>query len=137
MPPVRQSPIPPLLLIPLLLEFPMTPRYESLIQDQFTHAELPPLWQVLYNEGIRGNHLLFQKADVAAFEADSTSIPALESESESVALQHIMVQLLACSELSTMANLIDSLSQDIKKGVYILYRQMLQSWTAHLRVSLN
>jgi hypothetical protein len=111
--------------------------FEGLIQNQMQDSRLPPLWQVIYNEGIRGNHILFQRQDVLFFESQPLQLAEFEDSLQTDAMQRIVVQLIACPDLSSMADIIDSLSQDIKQSVYTVYKRMISTWGSHLKLVLN
>ena len=38
-----------------------------MIQSNYPGLNLPPLWQVIYQEAVRGHHLLFRKVDIERF----------------------------------------------------------------------
>jgi len=112
---------------------------EGILNNQLNQSTLPPLWQIIYNEGILGNHILFNDNDVRIFDNSpqlfDTSIT--ESESQLEAFQSVIVAIVTRTNLSEMNKTIETLSSDLKKSVYIYYRRMLYAWRDHLKLTLN
>lgn len=112
---------------------------EGFLQDQLNQSKLPPLWQLIYNEGIRGNHILFKKGDIGKFDEQEASYDGSSLE-ESNAMDHFqktIVAIVSKPELSGMSAVIESLSDDFKIAVFIYYKRMLKAWGAYLKISLH
>ncbi len=112
---------------------------EGVIQNSMANSKLPPLWQLIYNEGIRGNHLLFKAVDANKFDDQEPDYDGaeLEDESKMERFQKIIVSIISKSDLADMSQIIESLSDDFKIAVYVYYKRMLKAWGAYLKLSLH
>jgi hypothetical protein len=112
---------------------------EGMIQDSLSNSKLPPLWQLIYNEGILGNHLLFKNSDVVLFDEQEPAYDgsSLEEEKTMEAFQKTIVSIISKSDLADMSQIIESLSEELKVAVYVYYKRMLKAWGAYLRISLH
>ena len=96
--------------------------------------ELPLLWQILYHEGMRSNHLLFSKEEVESFDfSPGESI----SEDEKSTLETVASEMFKSSDLSAMKRSIAGCSPRIKKNLFVIYQNFLFGWGKILRNSLN
>lgn len=98
-----------------------------------TGTVLPPLWQTLYHEGIRSNHLLFAKADLSRL-VDSPSSWA--PEDQNVVVQAVM-SLWMAGDLKAMQSIVSDLNQSQMGLFYRLYQHALDFWSRRTRQSLN
>lgn len=92
---------------------------------------LSPLWQVLYYEGMHGNHILFSPADVAEFE-NSTLPAALAYPIEKKTTAELYLRLIKAASYQDLTQWIDSLTKADRQLVYRLYQQWLQAVRARL-----
>jgi hypothetical protein len=90
-------------------------------------TNLPPLWEVIYQEAIRGNHLLFHRiiADQSAV------IPQLDT------VEEVVLSLLGCTDLQAMVHIIDQLTDNQYIGLYHLYRHVLRMWAGYSKDRLS
>lgn len=98
---------------------------------------LPPLWQVIYYEGARANHILFSKRDLEKLEKESSSKPIKISEQESDIISSIAVNILKSDELKSIRLLIESLTYKQKRVLYFIYQNTLQNLQKRVRNQLN
>ena len=98
---------------------------------------LPPLWQVIYQEGIRGNHLIFSLNDIQKFESNkelkSMSIADLYDDH----LEESILRLLCCTDVSGLIQTIESHSDAQKAKLYFLYLHALRVSRKYHKDSLN
>lgn len=118
-----------------------SPLSESFIHSQFYGAgmDLPPLWQVIYQEAMRGHHLLFKRHDAERYDADlrRESAELWASEAMSDELEVIVLKVIGCSELKDMVHLVDGLAEETRKNLYVFYRRVLWMWRNYVKERLN
>ena len=110
---------------------PSSSLFESLIQQNYSETELPPLWQV-----IRGHHLLFKRTDVELFEtilmnAHTADYSVFES------LEEIVVNLVSSNDLNTMIQIIDELPITQRHSLFLFYQRALWIWKNYSKDQLN
>ena len=115
---------------------PSSSLFESLIQQNYSETELPPLWQVIYQEAIRGHHLLFKRTDVELFEtilmnAHTADYSVFES------LEEIVVNLVSSNDLNTMIQIIDELPITQRHSLFLFYQRALWIWKNYSKDQLN
>ncbi len=113
----------------------------SEIEDQFLSSSpcgnLPPTWQVIYQEAIRGNHILFSKGDLAAFNENS-DLTNLERDLDVASqVSELAYQVLTAPSFPAMTEIIDRGSFEIRHGLFKLYQRYIALWTSHLKISLH
>lgn len=86
---------------------------------------LPPLWNVLYDEALRGNHLLFE-----GMEREEAGSPDED-------LGAIIVDLVSLNELSEMVEYINELSFEQKRNLFALYLRSVHEWSFEVRMAAN
>ena len=94
------------------------------------------LWQVIYQEAIRGHHLLFKRADVDLFEtiqmnAHTADYGVFES------LEEIVVDLVSSNDLNTMIQIIDALPITQRHSLFLFYQRALWIWKNYSKDQLN
>jgi len=111
---------------------------ENFIQENYyPEVNLPPLWQVIYQEAIRGHHILFQRADVERFEAaEGVSEPWLDS-AFTEELEGLVVDLAGSADLQEMVHIIDDLPEATRRNLYYMYRRVLWMWRCYVKDQLN
>lgn len=114
--------------------------FENIIVETENVPWLNPLWSVIYNEAVRGNHLLFQKKDVNEFEK---SIEATDTKADGLKistcerLEGLTFELLCCSDLSQMIKIIDKENHQTKLYLYTFYQRILCSFKSKFKTALN
>ncbi len=117
-----------------------SPFLESFIHASYPGTNLPPLWQVIYQEAIRGHHLLFRPVDVARFEASAVGLGQSEAwldQSITDDLETIVVQVIGCADLQGMINIVDALPEERRCNLYFMYLRLLWMWRHHVKEQLN
>ena len=94
--------------------------------------QIPPLWNVIYYEGIYGNHILFSNDEVLEFEKKEGP-----SVSESGWLENVGFEIFKLESVGEISKLLNQISKDQRMQVYCLYKQWLRSTTEFLRVHAN
>ena len=109
---------------------------ENILLESYFNAPLPPLWEVVYQEAIRGHHLLFSKLEIANFESDRFK-PVLMTEEESDQLADLVTAIAHCSDLQSMLDMIEAQSEPARYALYNLYKKMLSVWGDYRKQLLN
>lgn len=111
---------------------------ESFLVSNYHDVNLPPLWQVIYQEAIRGHHLLFRKQDVELFSNESQTAHSYTlGESWSDAIEPVVMDILSASELQTMINRIDSLELNLRRQLFRFYKYVLWIWSHYVKTQMN
>jgi len=96
---------------------------------------LPQIWHVIYEEGIRGNHILFQDADLVAFRqtmAQGNWATELGGEIEGRA-----IRLLRLNNIDIIRSRVHSMPQNEKLALFMIYQCGLELWGSALKRNLN
>lgn len=95
--------------------------YEGILTEQYSQPTfLPPLWRIIFQEAMRGNHMLFSRS-VQSEAALLNPDPANEE------LIEFCVHLFAASDLRTIKSMIHLLPRDEQKQLFGVYLQQMQS----------
>lgn len=110
---------------------------ESFFMSNYHDANLPPLWQVIYQEAIRGHHLLFRKEDVELFSNDRLKSSAEIDDSWSDDIEPVVMDLLYASDLQEMVDRIDDLELLQRRQLFRLYKHALWIWSHFVKTQMN
>jgi hypothetical protein len=129
-----------LLLFPLLLlwssKLMRSSMSEALIHLSYPESTLPPLWEVIYQEAIRGHHLLFRRDDIERYECDGNE-SFWQDASLTDELERIVLRIIAAADLQAMVKTIDSLRDEDRQSLYFFYRRSLWMWRHYMKSRLN
>ena len=106
---------------------------------------LPQIWHVIYEEGIRGNHILFQDADLIAFRQAmaqgksnwTTELNGDISEKIEEKIEVQAIRLLRLNNIDIIRRRVHLMPQDEKLALFIIYQCGLELWGSALKRSLN
>ena len=109
--------------------------HEDLLLEQYAQpAFLPPLWRVIFQEAMRGHHLLFSKSIVQAFDDNSDLLnPAVPNES----LEEFCVHLFAAPDLKTIRSMINFLPVIEQRQLFAIYLNMMKSLRLEHKEQMN
>ncbi len=94
--------------------------YEGILTEQYSHPYfLPPLWRIIFQEAMRGHHMLFSRS-VQNEAALLTPEPAHEEMIE------FCVHLFAASDLRTIKSMIHLLPRSEQLQLFGVYLQQMQ-----------
>ncbi len=112
--------------------------FENLMQDSFfgDTNSVPFLWQVIYHEATRSNHLVFDREDIEKFDKDSSRFPSAEQQGQD-RVSEVMMDLLSCNELDKIQNTIRALTYTERKQVFSIYMSFIDRWRYQIKQSLN
>jgi len=101
-------------------------------------TSLPPLWQVIYDEAVRGHHLLFSVKDVGSFTTPNLQEPHVElSVAQTDTICQMALRLLRCVDLESMRIVIANCDDATRKGMFAIYGRFIESWQTHLKTNLH
>jgi hypothetical protein len=97
---------------------------------------LPNNWRVIYHEAFRGNHLLFDAADVESFSSARKTSFVASSSHKKVALR-AAVRIVGEQSISTMRDEVNSLGIESKYYLFRLYLRYVESMRDQVKNSHN
>ena len=109
---------------------------ESLLTHTSPLSSLPPLWEVIYQEAVRGHHLLFKRSDVERFDNEDCGTYWEDAEL-SDELEIIVLKLVGCADLQAMVKSIDALPDTQRKTLYAFYRRAIWMWRQYVKTRMN
>lgn len=101
---------------------------QNLIKESYPDYNLPPLWQVIYQEATRGNHILFNDLD---FDRNAKAKLDLDY------ITFVMSEIASCSTLRDMKNMLAIIPEAGIIQVYNYYLIYLEQLKYQLRNTLN
>jgi hypothetical protein len=113
----------------------------SVIEEQFLSSNptlgLPPTWQVIYQEGIRGNHILFSKDDVSSFRENSDLVDFSDESEISEVVADAAYEVMTAASFPAMTEIIDQCDAEVRRGLFRIYQRCVLLWSQHLKISLH
>jgi hypothetical protein len=98
----------------------------DIVGETYSSSQLPHFWEVVYQEGLRGNHIPFLGADPREYGHGPVS-------TDLTAAAEIVYQLLSRSTVSELQRCIALLDIQQKRDVFAVYKHLLRAWnTQHL-----
>ena len=111
--------------------------YENaLVKDYQNTKFLNPLWQVIYHEGIRGNHILF-KNNPGRTAASRLTLSQSGKGAFLNKVEEAASKFWTCSTILELQNHISSQDSRTQRELFRVYLTILDSFTAEHRKSLN
>ncbi len=105
--------------------------FEGILNEQYSQPSfLPPLWRLIFQEAMRGNHLLFSKS----IQTEAVTVPPVEPSED---LIEFCVHLFAAPDLRTIKSMIAFLPREEQKQLYHIYLQQMFSIREENKRSLN
>jgi len=100
-----------------------------------TRDLLPPMWEIVYQEAIRGNHILFDDADV---DPDTIVMQDASFQGDGLTkIEDVLVQMLASSDLTQIRAMIAGLSQVERQALFLIYKNLIQATSSMLKAQLH
>lgn len=109
---------------------------ETSIGFGYDEEFLPPLWQVIYQEGQRGNHIIFSTDDQLYFEANEAPTHSF-SEEVQAEIAEASVSILEAADLDSIKKIVGKLPQKEKHAIFVIYKKMLQSLATYIKSNLH
>lgn len=116
-----------------MTQFSLTEQWQKLIP-----IEIPPLWQVIYYEGIHGHHILFHPDDIREFSHEPSSGPRIApAQKVKKELAETGFQLLKSRSFREMTHIIDSLEKSDRGQIFRLYKSWLSEIKCRIKETAN
>ncbi len=99
---------------------------ESLLIEQYSQpAFLPPLWRIIFQEAMRGHHIIFPRAiiDLMQNHDEFSRIAKIKNET----LEEFCVQLFAAPDFTSIRTLIHCLPIEEQQQLFVIYVHMMRS----------
>ncbi len=110
---------------------------DRLIATPEGYEWLPPVWHLIYEEGIQGNHILFQDADLASIRQAISKGHLDWTDEYGREVEDRAVHLLRLNSIESIRRHVDLLSTDEKLGLFLVYQCGLGLWGSALKRGLN
>lgn len=113
-----------------------TTQTEGILLEQYAYPDfLPPLWRIIFQEAMRGNHLIFSRSiQVECFE-DSIRLPENISNDDNLA--DFCMHLYTAPDLRTIKSMISLLPRIEQKQLFHVYLRQMQTLKEENKKSLN
>lgn len=111
--------------------------YENFFESNVPPLPLPMVWRVVYNEAIRGNHILFDAEDLKEIEEYFHSPNFKLRPENNTPMAKFAVRFFGSSDFREMKALIKSLNLEQKAVALILYRRSISVWSDWLKRNLH
>jgi len=112
--------------------------FEDLTSVFYPEISLPPLWQVIYHEAMRGHHILFDKEKVSYLEETLQKIiPSLTFEVPHNTVVETAITVMRLNSLSEMREYLNKLPDDFYHFFYRTYLYLLENMRFYVKSQLN
>jgi hypothetical protein len=111
--------------------------YENFFESDIPALPLPMVWRVVYNEAIRGNHILFDAADLLAIETFYRTPDFRINPENSKDMTKFAVKFFGSSDFRAIKSMVKELTLEQKVIAFVLYRRSINDWQAWLKRNLN
>jgi hypothetical protein len=92
---------------------------------------------VIYQEAMRGHHLLFRKDEAERFDAEMESNRFWENAEMTEELEVTVLKVIGCAELSAMVRFIDELEAETRRSLYFMYKRTIGLWRCYVKDNMN
>jgi hypothetical protein len=108
---------------------------EAILAEQYSQPDfLPPLWRVIFQEAMRGHHILFPRAIVEMMQEPSA---LLDIGTPGKDLEEFCVHLFAAPDLKSIQAMIHFLTIPEQKQLFLIYIQLMKSIRDSHKESMN
>ncbi|SME91637.1 hypothetical protein [Pseudobacteriovorax antillogorgiicola] len=117
----------------------LNPTAENVIAHLYTEPDfLPPLWRVIYQEAVRGHHVLFDHVPHGRYASRTLTIsrPGIKT-GVSENLQKAVSEILKASSITDMKKIIRGLNRQERDILFHMYERAIRRWQDQLKSSLN
>lgn len=109
---------------------------EGMLAEQYSHPSfLPPLWRIIFQEAMRGHHLIFPRAVIDAMQEHGAFTGASQAIPETI--EEFCVQLFSAPDLDGIRTLIHFLSFEEQKQLFVIYVHLMKSIRDSNKQELN
>lgn len=108
-----------------------------LTNQQPENETLPPLWQTIYYEAVRSNHIMFEQNDVRSFTAETAEKMLSLNADERSNICDASMRILNASDLGSMREAIAELPYKQKKVLFAIYSNALLKFKEESKQNLH
>lgn len=99
---------------------------EGLLTDQYARPLfLPPLWRIIFQEAMRGHHIIFPRAIIDSMQEPNEYSRVAQTANPT--LEHFCVQLFAAPDFTSIRTLIHCLPIEEQKQLFLIYVHLMRS----------
>lgn len=98
---------------------------------------LPEIWHVVYEEGIRGNHVLFENIERTLTEMSKKRAVYDWDPNFAKIIENKAVRLLRLNNIESIRQEIMTLPADERMALFLVYRHSLELWRNALKRYLS
>ncbi len=109
---------------------------ENFFEQNYPESPLPKLWQIIYQEAIRGNHILFEQNDVERFSTATLSEQECPKSFET-SIEEIICSILYSNNLTQMKAIICSCPFAVRRTIFGVYNWAIKHAGSELKQYLN
>lgn len=111
---------------------------ESSIQSLYQFPQfLNPTWRVIYQEAVRGHHIIFDSAAHHPSPQLTLERGRVDNPKNAHTVEETFMSMLLSSDMNEIRRIAQSLSAVNYQFLYHIYLRTIQSWSWELRASLN
>lgn len=110
---------------------------ENYFETNYPPLPLPMIWRVIYHEAVRGNHILWEKADLDAIELEFQSPNFKLAQEDKGAITRFMARFHASVDYNELRAMICQLPRQQKAVAFLLYRRAISVWQTWLKSNLH
>jgi hypothetical protein len=107
---------------------------ESMFMSIYKTNHLSPTFDVIYQEAVRGNHILFRPSDVSNWSSLGKKLPSTDILDE---VSEVFSELFRKASFREMCDSIDRLSESARYWLFRLYMNFIESLKIEVRASFN
>lgn len=111
--------------------------FENYFEANYAPLPLPLIWRVVYHEAVRGNHILWEKADLDAIEAQYGSSSFKLAPEDTSAVTRFMARFFSTVDYADLKKMLRLLPIQQKAVVFLLYRRAISVWQSWLKLNLH
>jgi len=100
-------------------------------------SELPPTWQVIYQEGIRGNHILFSPADLERFALIPANHLDFKDSADSLDTEEAAFRVMTAASYEEMSETIAAEEFEVRMQIFHIYQRLISVWSTYLKTNLH
>ncbi|MCX6119120.1 MAG: hypothetical protein NT027_16405 [Proteobacteria bacterium] len=105
--------------------------------DTYPPLPLPAIWRVIYHEAIRGNHILWETADLQEIERNAQNRELNLSKEDTISITRFMAKFFSNGDYRELKQMIQTLPQAQKSLVFVLYGRAIKVWQKWLKTNLH
>lgn len=111
--------------------------FENYFETNYAPLPLPMIWRVIYHEAVRGNHILWNAAELESIEQQCNSPEFKLQPGDSGVLAKFMAKFFHTANFGDLQSMIATLNDQQKAVAFLLYRRAITVWQKWLKTNLH